>query len=281
MPASAAPLHRCRVFATPWAGVHGTHIESAHHYGRHAHDSYACGVIEAGAQNSASPRGRVDAHAGDLITTNPGDVHDGRPLGGPARRWRMLYLEPEVMMRLAGEAGGAPPQEPLLARPVLRDDTLRALLQTLFTRLDRWRAGRGSADALACEEVLVQVAVQLLTRHAGAPPPREADRDLERVCERLADDAQPAPSLVALAADLGLSRWQLLRRFQRRYGLPPHEWLQQLRAERARRLIGAGTGLAASAAVAGFADQSHLTRVFVRRFGFTPGAWQRALLDRG
>jgi len=34
---------------------------------------------------------------------------------------------------------------------------------------------------------------------------------------------------------------------------------------------------AAAAASAGFADQSHLTRVFVRHFGFTPGAWKTAI----
>jgi AraC-like DNA-binding protein len=30
--------------------------------------------------------------------------------------------------------------------------------------------------------------------------------------------------------------------------------------------------------MAGFADQSHLTRVFARQFGFTPGAWRRAVV---
>lgn len=36
--------------------------------------------------------------------------------------------------------------------------------------------------------------------------------------------------------------------------------------------------IAEAAAQAGFADQPHLTRVFVRRYGFTPGAWQAAVL---
>jgi AraC-like DNA-binding protein len=34
--------------------------------------------------------------------------------------------------------------------------------------------------------------------------------------------------------------------------------------------------LADTAAASGFADQSHMTRIFTRHFGFTPGAWQRA-----
>ncbi len=34
--------------------------------------------------------------------------------------------------------------------------------------------------------------------------------------------------------------------------------------------------LAAAAGACGFSDQSHMTRIFTRQFGFTPGAWQRA-----
>ena len=52
--------------------------------------------------------------------------------------------------------------------------------------------------------------------------------------------------------------------------------LLQQRAERARRCIRAGDTLAAAALASGFADQSHMTRVFARQCGFTPGAWQRA-----
>ena len=54
-------------------------------------------------------------------------------------------------------------------------------------------------------------------------------------------------------------------------------WLLQRRAERARALIRDGLGLAAAAASSGFSDQSHMTRIFVRQFGFTPGAWQKTV----
>ena len=68
----------------------------------------------------------------------------------------------------------------------------------------------------------------------------------------------------------------MLRRFKKAYGTTPHDWLLQRRADRARGLIRQGLGLAEAASATGFADQSHMTRVFVRRFGFTPGAWRDA-----
>ena len=101
-------------------------------------------------------------------------------------------------------------------------------------------------------------------------------RDLQHIRERLADDSARCPSLADLARLTGLSRYQVLRRFERAYGLPPHAWLLRRRAERARVLIRDGCTLAVAAVETGFADQSHMTRVFARQFGFTPGAWRRA-----
>ena len=272
------PDHRSQVFGTPWEGVHGTAMDSARHYGRHWHSTYGVGLLDHGAQSSASGRGKVDAYAGDLITTNPGEVHDGRPLGGPSRRWRMVYLDAAVMAGMLG--GTAMDGSVEFTRPVLKDLRLVQTLRRLFTRLDDWRnraaSTSASAEALACEESLVEVCGLLLGGHSTAVPQPEIDGDVRLVRERLADDLLAAPMLDELAAMAGLGKFQLLRRFQKAYGVPPHAWLLLQRAERARALIRRGTSLADTAAASGFADQSHMTRIFTRHFGFTPGAWQRA-----
>ncbi|WP_418119087.1 helix-turn-helix domain-containing protein [Variovorax sp. 350MFTsu5.1] len=271
----APPVHRCQVFGSPWEGVYGTSIDSALHYGRHWHATYGLGLLEQGAQSSASGRGKVDAYAGDLITTNPGEVHDGQPLGGPSRRWRMVYLEPGVMNGIGGVIG----PEVEFTRPVLKDDRLRHTLQRLLARLDAWHAGsKGTAEELACEESLAEVCGLLLEAHSARPPSSSsaAGGDMRHLRERLADDLCEPPGLSELAAMAGLSRYQVLRRFEKAYGVPPHAWLLLQRAERARGLIRRGGSLADAAVASGFADQSHMTRIFARHFGFTPGAWQRA-----
>ena len=108
---------------------------------------------------------------------------------------------------------------------------------------------------------------------AAAMPARQR---LQRVRDRLGDDPLNVPDLATLADSVGLSRFQLLRQFERAFGLTPFAWLLQLRAERARALIRDGLALAEAAAACGFADQSHMTRTFGRHFGYTPGAWQQA-----
>lgn len=252
------------MFGTPWPGVYSTHILSGEHFGRHWHGTYGFGVMEQGAHRSASGRGMVDAYAGDVITTNPGEVHDGRPYGGPARRWRIVSVDAEVMTAITGTAVE-------ITRPVIHDPHLARVLRGLFRRIEC------GAEALACEEALVESCVLLMTRHGTAPAVREPPADMRRVRERLAGEVIDPPSLAEMGAMTGLSRYQVLRRFEKTYGLPPHAWLRQQRAERARRLIRDGASLPDAAAACGFSDQSHMTRVFARHFGFTPGAWRRAL----
>lgn len=283
-PSAAPPAHQGRVFGSPWAGIYATQMESARHFGRHWHAVYGVGLMEQGAQSSASGRGPVDAYAGDVIMCNPGEVHDGRPLGGPSRRWRMLYFEPAAIASLVADApGNSLATDIELTRPVTQDVRLRTALQRLLGRLQRWDAGAGrsGADALACEESLVRACALLLHRHAVSPVTQSqvssSSPELHRARDQLAADLLAPPTLTELARTAGLSKFQLLRRFEKAFGLTPHAWLLQQRVEHARSLIRSGAGLAQVAAACGFADQSHMTRLFARQFGFTPGAWEQAM----
>jgi len=258
--------------------VYSTHIDSAQHFGRHWHDTYGFGFIERGAQGWASGRGYVRGYAGDVITTNPGEVHDGRPLGEVSRRWRILYVDVTVMASICARGGS----QAAIAHPVIHDRELLAALRRLFRRIERWNARESVRDveALACEESLVETCASLMARHGSAPAALEvASPDMRRVRDRLCDSVVAPPTLADLATMTGLSRYQLLRHFERAYGLPPHAWLVRQRVERARVLIRAGMALSQAAAATGFADQSHMTRAFVRQHGFTPGAWRAAVLQ--
>jgi len=270
--------HRAQVFGSPWAGVYCTHLDSDRHFGRHWHAVFGVGLLEDGAQRSASGRGTVEAFAGDLITTNPGEVHDGQPLGGVSRRWRMVYIEPTVMASMAGHPQATHLPSVELTRPVFQDPQLRLALLRLLTQVERWNAGlcATTADALACEESLVAVCALVQARHAGTAPEPLVDADLRQVHARLADAPLDPPTLTELAVMAGISKFQLLRRFEKTYGLTPYAWLLQQRTELARRQICTGASLADAAAASGFADQSHMTRIFTRQFGFTPGALRLA-----
>nr|WP_231628146.1 helix-turn-helix domain-containing protein [Streptomyces sp. Z38] len=112
----------------------------------------------------------------------------------------------------------------------------------------------------------------------GAGPARSVALTVR---DRLADELLAPPSLADLAADLGLSRYQLLRAFRTTMGVPPYAWLAQHRVARARALLDAGVRPAEAAALVGFADQAHLTRWFRRVLGVTPAAYRNSVQDAG
>ena len=84
-------------------------------------------------------------------------------------------------------------------------------------------------------------------------------------------------SIAHLAAECGLSTCHFARSFRHSTGISPHRWLMHRRVERATELLKQSRlSIIDIALSCGFADQSHLTRVFTSVHGSAPGRWRRA-----
>ena len=249
------------VRSTALAGLTLVAADSARRFDRHTHALHGIGVIDAGGQHSASGRGPVQALRGEVITVNPGEVHDGIPMQGQNRRWRMVHLDVALWdsERSAVE----------WTRPVLSDARVAALVGAVFA------CAAAGADALAVEErlaLLLHHAPSTLGRTAPRPARADCGRALAQARERLAQALVP-PSLAEMAREAAMSRTQFLRAFAAAFGLPPHAWALQQRLARAEARLAQGAVLADAAAASGFADQSHMTRAFRRFRGYTPGQY--------
>nr|WP_284727824.1 AraC family transcriptional regulator [Sphingomonas psychrolutea] len=220
-----------------------------------------------GGQMSASGRGQVTAGAGDIITVNPGEVHDGEPLRGEVREWRMLYLSTEHMREVS--LGFDRLGEFEFTAPVFHKSEMAGSFASAFTRLTEADLAQ---PELATNEALIDLFASLVRRRDDHPPDC-SHGGLRRARAFLDDDPTRNHSLSALAAEAGLSPFQTLRAFVSWTGLTPHAYLMQKRANLARRLIIMGHGLASAALESGYADQSHMTRDFRRRYGLTPAAF--------
>jgi len=71
-----------------------------------------------GAQRSWSGVGQVSASAGDVIMSNPGEMHDGIPVDNNARQWRMIYIDPALLARELKEETARPVE---IVHPVVQD----------------------------------------------------------------------------------------------------------------------------------------------------------------
>jgi AraC-like DNA-binding protein len=264
-------LDRIRFHRFPVAGIDAMTATTSRSFPRHTHDQYGIGVIDAGGHASLSGRGQVEAGPGSLIFVNPGEVHDGRPIGGRPRSWRILYVDTSLMEATRADVLDNANASLAFSAPVFVDVELRMLFNVAFRYSTPTVAVR---DAMACETALLRLVARLAINDAAARRnTRMPTASIRRARDRIDSDPSARLTLTDLASEVHLSRYQLLREFARQLGLTPHAYILQKRIALARRLIRGGHALAEAAVIAGFYDQSHLTRCFVRQFGVTPSRY--------
>lgn len=241
-----------------------------HRYPLHAHSTWTVLIVDDGAVRYDLDRRPHGTEEAPVTLLPPGVAHDGRAAGGSGFRKRVLYLDPAALDPGVSGTGGL--VGPAVDRPGVADPVLRRRLDELH------RALVVPGEELHAESRLALVA-ERLARHldpAAGPGPAPADdlagrlRDL--LDARLVDGVTLAEAGRLLHAHPG----HLVRTFSRRFGLPPHRYLDARRVERARSLLLDGTPPAATAAAVGFHDQAHLHRRFVRLVGVTPGRYARS-----
>lgn len=167
-------------------------------------------------------------------------------------------------------------------RPGQSRHFLRASAHELTDRREDIRDLLGvPAEALAAQvsrgDAFAETDRRLAALLHGAPPQaHHADlmvRDIEA--------AHGALRLGELASRLGRSPRRLQRLFLDTVGVTPKFFSLITRARRAAQLMAmqGRASLADVAAQAGYADQSHMTRDFVRLAGASPARWQAAFLQ--
>lgn len=146
----------------------------------------------------------------------------------------------------------------------------------LATRLYREHREADALSPLAVEGL----ALEMLARTARARAPEESRPPawLGAAVELLHAEFRTSLTVADVAARVGVHPFHLSKVFRRFRRETVGDYVQRLRVEEAGRLLAAGGRTLAEVALdSGFADQSHLTRVFRRVTGTTPGALRQAL----
>jgi len=264
------PKGQFRIFPCEVTGIEVVEAATRHTFPRHSHEQYGIGVIHQGAQKSYSGRGMVEAGRGDVITVNPGEVHDGMPIGDACRSWRMLYFDPAIISHAIDDMNEGAAKTREFIRPVMSNAPVANVFQHLFSIMTT-----ADSSELHREELLLQL-LPTIVRERNEQDSASAPIAIHRARNLIDDEPTASVTLADLARTSGLSRFQVLRGFVKATGFTPHSYLMQRRIDLARRLIASGSALADAAVTSGFADQSHMTRLFVRKYGLSPGAYAAA-----
>lgn len=142
---------KIRMLRSAAAGIDAVEAETRQSFARHTHDQFGIGLIYEGAQKSLSGRGIVEAGAGDMITVNPGEVHDGTPIGDAGRAWRMLYFDPSVIATAAEDISQGRAHSGEFTAPAFHDREVADHFRALFAAITDPTA---MGDAIRHEEQL-------------------------------------------------------------------------------------------------------------------------------
>ena len=232
---------------------------------RHAHTTTSVSLVVRGSVNEVVGGREEQGRPLSVVLKPSGVLHLDRfgPTGATLLRIGLRTALPRGSDSVRGEAfewrwihGGAS------ARAML------SVLSAAHHGLHRREVHMGATDAIAA--ILEQVSVESPARD------RQAPGWVRNVVTEL-DDTYVRPRSVAdVASDHGVHPVYLARVFRRALGHSITVYVRRKRLSRAARMLaGSTTPISQIALDAGFADQSHLTRVFRSRTGITPAGFRR------
>ncbi|MBV9076349.1 MAG: helix-turn-helix transcriptional regulator [Methylobacteriaceae bacterium] len=199
---------------------------------------------------------------------------------GGAARCGHFYLSDALVTQVAEDldAPWFKPQDLRQDLVMFEDETLWRLLVTYVERATDGQAPPSRLEMQARSLLVVErlIAFHHLGRGAGPTRGGLAPWQVKRTQEAMAAALDTPISLDALAEIAGCSPTHFSRAFKRSVGLPPFDWLQERRIERAKELLEENRlPLAEVALAVGFAAQPRFTTAFGKATGVTPGCWRR------
>jgi AraC-like DNA-binding protein len=226
------------------------------------HASASISLVLTGTFVYRSERGSSLMSAGSLLLGDAGDAFECSHPHGEGDRCLSFQFDPEMIGRLAQDAGSTS----RFGRDRL--PPLRALAP--LTARVRGALGR----PYALEELAVELAGAVVQMTGPAREARSPAQDLARIAPVLryleTRIAEPC-TLAELASLTGLSRYHFLRSFKHATGTTPHQWLLRARLrESAQRLTASRDPVTQIALDVGFDDLSNFIRTFRAEFGKSP-----------
>jgi AraC-like DNA-binding protein len=160
-------------------------------------------------------------------------------------------------------------------RSNISDPVLTALGEVLIPALEE-----GLEPRIVCHVLRVmdaRLSGRPLRRSPQSKPVRSglAPWQERRATEFLAANFAASVATKDVADICKLSSSHFTRAFKATTTYTPHEWLLRYRVRRAQQLLLGPSPIVDIAAQCGFADQSHLTRVFKKSIGLTPAQYRR------
>lgn len=214
----------------------------------------------------------------------PGGMDFSVRVGGTLRSLH-LYLRRAVLEEVAGDlVAGDPGRVEILPRFGNTDPLIERLMLGVRNVLH----DDDPSTAVYVDYLARAIVARLIRRHSAASvvsspaltSQQKGGRQIGKAIDFMEAHLERSLDLAMIAEAAGISPSHFARRFRATVGKAPHQYLIQIRIDRAKRLLSeSDKGIAEIAFACGFASQEHLTRLFKRSCGLTPAGFRKARRD--
>jgi AraC-like DNA-binding protein len=224
-------------------------------------------------------------------------IIDGKAFEMPSRYPPSVAVKVPHLPSRARRPGPCPPLFNILVTTSYFESLVDEIFETrrmdLSTRLRPMRDGlemdlsrfhdESQRDTLESQKLLdcltplvvVELLRSVVPENDRAPLLRHLHPGVNASLRLIRRDFRDPLSVKDMALAAGLSPSQFMVVFKRDMGCTPHEYLNGMRIEEARRLLSAGSFITETAFAVGFDSLSGFEECFIRLVGVTPSAYRR------
>lgn len=239
-------------------------------------------LVTSGTCTIESRKGRhwqqANYHPGSVGVTVPGNVSVLRWQATSAQPLESLHmhLSADLLDEVSSELGEKDSWSRRLPDALLLDDPLIAAAGQAVGRALQRRAPALYADSIAhllATHLLYGAEPDNLT---GAPPAVLGETAIRRITTYMHEHLHEDVSLDDLAGEANVSKYHLVRSFNKSTGFTPHRYLVHLRMNRASDLLrDTGQPVLQISMACGYRSPGQFTAAFRRRFGVSPTEFRR------
>ena len=244
-------------------------VKVATPFPNHFHEQYVIGFVEDGQRVLVCKNKEYTIDKGNIVLFNPGDSHACTQSDEGTLDYRGLTIDKEVMLDLAEEVSGNR-ELPIFSCNVIYDEDANCYLRSLHELI------MNTGDSLEKEENLLFLFSVLIKNYGKAYEDNvgEYKQEIEKACRFMEEQYMSHICLDQICRYANLSKSTLLRAFTKAKGITPYRYLENIRINEARKLLGQGVSPLDAAIRIGFADQSHFTNYFKNFIGLAPGVYR-------
>lgn len=241
----------------------------------HFHEHYVIGFIEKGQRYLSCKNKEYTTSTGDLLLFNPFDSHTCEQIDDKVLDYRCINIKPEIMKKTVFEITGKN-YLPKFNQPVIFRSELVPLLQKLHYIIMEEELD------FKKEELFFFLIEQLIEEHTEPNLQSNLENtniEIQAVCDYLENNYAEHIVLDELSTIAGMNKYSLLRNFTKLKGITPYRYLENIRVNKAKKLLEKGVEPIDAAIQTGFVDQSHFTNFFKNFIGLTPKQYQNIFIN--